>query len=114
MSERKILMDIGNRIQEIRKASNMTAKELSERIDVSPSFISAVENNASKLSLATLSKICHALDVTLTTFFNQEASAVDAKLISKISTLPEDQKKHLLKFLEGMTKQTNDHDEGKR
>lgn len=96
-------MDIGNRIQEIRKASNMTAKELSERIDVSPSFISAVENNASKLSLATLTRICHALGVTLAAFFNKDASAVDTKLISTISILPEDKKKHLLNFLEGLS-----------
>jgi len=107
-------MDIGNRIFEIRKQSDMTARELSERIGVSPSFISAVEHNDSKLSLATLGKICQALDVTLATFFNQEASAVDAKLISTISTLPEDQKKHLLHFLEGIAKSNNDHDEGKR
>lgn len=40
-------MDIGNRIQEIRKASNMTGKELAEKIDISPSFISAIENNTS-------------------------------------------------------------------
>ena len=95
-------MDIGNRIQEIRKASNMTAKELSERIELSASFISAVENNDSKLSLATLKRICDALDVTLATFFNKDASAVDTKLLSAISNLPEEKKEQLLIFLEGL------------
>ena len=95
-------MDIGKRIQEIRKTTNMTAKELSERIELSASFISAVENNDSKLSLSTLTRICKALGVTLATFFNKEANAMDAKLISTISNLPEEKKQHLLNFLEGL------------
>lgn len=95
-------MDIGYRIKQIRKKSKMTAKELSHRIEVSPSFISAVENNDSKLSLKTLSKICTALDVTLAEFFNEEASVVDAKLNSIIATLPEEKKWLLLYFLDGL------------
>ena len=106
-------MDIGNRIQEIRKASNMTAKELSERIELSASFISAVENNDSKLSLATLKRICDALDVTLATFFNKDASAVDTKLLSAISILPEEKKEQLLNFLEGLIEPTKNSTEGK-
>ena len=107
-------MDIGNRIQEIRKASNMTAKELSERIELSASFISAVENNDSKLSLATLKRICDALDVTLATFFNKDASAVDTKLLSAISILPEEKKEQLLNFLEGLIEPTKNSTEGKK
>lgn len=95
-------MDIGNRIQEIRKASNMTAKELAQRIELSPSFISAVENNASKLSLATLNKICDALGITLAEFFNEEASVVDTKLLSVIKSLPEEKKWQLFNFLDGV------------
>ena len=95
-------MDIGNRIQEIRKASNMTAKELAQRVEVSPSFISAVENNDSKLSLKTLSRICTALGVTLAEFFNEEATVIDSKLQSVISRLPEEKKWQLLNFLEGL------------
>lgn len=107
-------MDIGNRIQEIRKASNMTAKELSERIELSASFISAVENNDSKLSLATLKRICDALDVTLATFFNKDASAVDTKLLSAVSILPEEKKEQLLNFLEGLIEPTKNSTEGKK
>jgi len=95
-------MDIGNRIQTIRKASNITAKELAQRIEVSPSFISAVENNDSKLSLKTLGRICEALGVSLASFFNEELSTVDTKLHSVIATLPEEKKWQLLSFLEGL------------
>ena len=95
-------MDIGNRIQTIRKASNITAKELAQRIEVSPSFISAVENNDSKLSLKTLGRICEALGVSLASFFNEELSTVETKLHSVIATLPEEKKWQLLSFLEGL------------
>lgn len=95
-------MDIGNRIQTIRKASNITAKELAQRIEVSPSFISAVENNDSKLSLKTLGRICEALGVSLASFFNEEFSTVDTKLHSVIATLPDEKKWQLLSFLEGL------------
>lgn len=99
-------MDIGNRIQEIRKASNMTAKELAQRVEVSPSFISAVENNDSKLSLKTLTRICTALGVNLAEFFNEENSVIDSKLHSVISELPEEKKWQLLNFLEGLSPKT--------
>ena len=95
-------MDIGNRIQTIRKASNITAKELAQRIEVSPSFISAVENNDSKLSLKTLGRICEALGVSLASFFNEELSTVETKLHSVIATLPDEKKWQLLSFLEGL------------
>lgn len=43
----------------------MIAKELSENIGVSPSFVSAIENNSTKLSLKTLRHICEVLGVYL-------------------------------------------------
>jgi transcriptional regulator with XRE-family HTH domain len=43
-------MEVGSRIQELRKLNKVTAKELAEQIDVSPSFISAIEHNSTKLS----------------------------------------------------------------
>ncbi|WP_407372208.1 helix-turn-helix domain-containing protein [Carnobacterium sp.] len=100
--ERTKQMNIGNRIQTIRKSSNMTAKELSKIIEVSPSFISAIENNDSKLSLSTLARICDALGVTLAAFFNEESTVVDTKLNSAISNLPEEKKWQLFNFLEGL------------
>lgn len=92
-------MEVGNRIQELRKINNMTAKELSKRIDVSPSFVSAIENNSTKLSLATLKHICDTLGVSLSEFFNSELSPIEGKLIKIMKTLPENKQKELLAFL---------------
>lgn len=95
-------MEIGSRIQNLRKLNNMTAKELAERINVSPPFVSAIENNSTKLSLKTLAHICDVLGVTLAEFFNSEISPVEQKLISQIKRLPEEKKYELLAFLTGL------------
>jgi len=96
-------LDIGKRIQELRKVNNMTAKQLAEIIDISPSFISAIENNTSKLSLLTLTHICEALGVSLSEFFNNNLSSIDQKLLSVIMKLPENKKYELLDFLTGLS-----------
>ena len=80
----------------------MTAKELAEKIEISPSFISAVENNSTKLSLKTLQKICDALGVSLSEFFNTKLSVVEQRLIYSIKKLPEKKKYELLMFLEDL------------
>lgn len=95
-------MEIGPRIKELRVASNMTAKELAQKIDISPSFISAIEHNSTKLSLKTLSHICEVFDVSLSEFFSDEYSPIEKKLISLIQSLPEEKKYDLLKFLDGL------------
>jgi repressor LexA len=95
-------MEVGNRIQELRKLNNMTGKELAEQIGVSPSFISAIEHNSTKLSLDTLNHICKVLDVTLAEFFSSEMSPVEQKLISKIKKMANDKQHELLAFLTGL------------
>lgn len=95
-------MELGNRIQNLRNINNMTAKELAERIDVSPSFVSSIENNSSKLSLKKLAKICEVLDVSLADFFNPDISPLEQKLISTIKQLPERKQYELLAFLRGL------------
>lgn len=95
-------MEIVPRIKELRIASNMTAKELAHKIDISPSFISAIEHNSTKLSLKTLEHICEALNVSLSEFFNDEVSPIEKKLISLIQSLPEEKQYDLLKFLDGL------------
>lgn len=95
-------MELGNRIQNLRNINKMTAKELAERIDVSPSFVSSIENNATKVSLSTLAKICDALGVSLAEFFNPENSALEQKLMTTIKELPKNKQFELLTFLTGL------------
>lgn len=95
-----MILNVGLKIQELRKINNMTAKELAKRVDVSSSFISAIENNSTKLSLATLKHICDILGVSLSEFFDSELSPVEKKLITTIKKMPTQKKSELLTFLD--------------
>ena len=53
---------IGKRIQEFRKKRGMTQEELSEIIDISPHYLSALERGIYNIKLETLVKILNCLD----------------------------------------------------
>lgn len=49
---------LGNNIKEIRKKANYTQDEFSEKLGITPQFLSAVERGISGISLTTAIKIC--------------------------------------------------------
>ena len=53
---------IGKKIQEFRKKKGMTQEELSEVIDISPHYLSALERGIYNIKLDTLVKILNCLD----------------------------------------------------
>ncbi|MBC1481286.1 helix-turn-helix domain-containing protein [Listeria seeligeri] len=61
-------------------------------------------HNSTKLSLDTLNKICHALNITLQEFFMENATTMEKQLFHQIKSLDADQQKHLLQFLDSFTK----------
>lgn len=97
-------MEYGTRIRELRKAQNMTSKSLSEKINVAPSFISAIEHNSTKLSLNTLYKICQALHITLQEFFMEDSTMTEKQLFHQIKLMDTEQQTKLLQFLVSFTK----------
>lgn len=58
---------IGQRIKELRIARNMSQSLLSERVGLSPTYISYIESGVKCMSLETLLGIANALDVTADT-----------------------------------------------
>ncbi|WP_317946600.1 helix-turn-helix transcriptional regulator [Carnobacterium maltaromaticum] len=75
-----MVTNVDEKIQELRKINNMTAKELTQRIEVSPSFISAIENNSTKLLLANLKYIRYILGFSLSEFFSTDLTHVEKKI----------------------------------
>ncbi len=53
---------IGKRIQQIRKRKGLTQEQLSELIDISPHYLSALERGVYNIKLETLVKILNHLD----------------------------------------------------
>ena len=61
---------IGQRIKELREATNMSQKDLSFTADLDRSYIASVENGQRNISIINIEKIATALGVTLKEFFN--------------------------------------------
>ena len=65
-----VKLKIGQRIKELREASNMSQKDLAYTADLDRSYIASVENGQRNVSIVNIEKIATALNVTLKEFFN--------------------------------------------
>ena len=58
-------LNVGKRIKELRMRTGMSQKELADKVELTPSFISQVESNQIVPSLSSFLQICDALGVSL-------------------------------------------------
>lgn len=65
-------MTLGERIKILRKNKNMTLRDLSQKVDISISFLSDIENDRSKPSLERLGDIAKALDTTVSYLLGED------------------------------------------
>lgn len=63
--------NLGSRLKDIRLKAGLTLRELARKADVSPSFISQIENGKSQPSVATLYAFAQLLNVSIDELFNQ-------------------------------------------
>ncbi len=70
-SKREAVAGVGAQLRERRLAAGLSLRQFAKVLDVSPSFISQLENGKSQPSVATLYQICSALDVTVDELFTQ-------------------------------------------
>lgn len=64
-----MLIQISNKIKDIRKQKNITVQELANKADVSKGLISQIENNRTVPSLPVLMKIIQSLNLDMNDFF---------------------------------------------
>jgi transcriptional regulator with XRE-family HTH domain len=62
---KETFFDIGTKIKELRTKVGMSQKELADKVDLTPSFISQLESNQITPSLHSFIHICNALGVSL-------------------------------------------------
>lgn len=68
-------LNIGGKVQEFRKNSGLSLRELAAQVELSPSMLSQIENNTVNPSINTLKNIAQALHVPLFRFFKDDAPA---------------------------------------
>jgi transcriptional regulator with XRE-family HTH domain len=66
-----LLIQIGNKIKEVRKSKGITVQELADRAEVSKGLISQIENNRAIPSLQVLMKVILSLQINLPDFFEE-------------------------------------------
>jgi transcriptional regulator with XRE-family HTH domain len=77
-------MNLGDSIREVRKKRLLTQRELAEKLGVTNTYLSAVENGSRKPSRKLLSKICESLDVeeSVLQFLAIDESTIDQKKLA--------------------------------
>lgn len=97
------MIDIGMRIRDLRKAKDISGKELSIALGFTQSFLSGIENGNKKCSLETLIAICNELNVSLSDFFSDQVPNLSPsiqQLLNTANKLPANELDALLKLLE--------------
>lgn len=69
---KKEIMNLGNKIKQMRQKKNLTQEELADRSELTKGYISQLENDLTSPSIATLCDILDALGSSLSEFFKNE------------------------------------------
>lgn len=65
-----ILKKLGERIKQLRKEAHLSQEKLAELAGLDRTYINSVENGRRNISIVNVEKICIALKISLTDFFN--------------------------------------------
>jgi transcriptional regulator with XRE-family HTH domain len=95
----------GARIKELRIQMGLTQNQVAEELNVTPGYISNVENNRTAMSLRILTYYAKLVGISLDSLVGQveqeyQVTALDNDLMLKISKMSTDKKLKLLKTFE--------------
>jgi transcriptional regulator with XRE-family HTH domain len=102
-----IVLDVGARIRELRKARGLTSRQLAEITNISQPVISRLESNTRSADVSYIEIICNALGISLADFFAADQSNMDPELQQLLETakkLTPAQRESVRKMLETMNK----------
>lgn len=72
------IANLGSRLKEIRLKSDLSLREVARQLDVSPSFVSQIENGKSQPSVATLYAFAKLLSVPIDVLFQSAGAPIVA------------------------------------
>lgn len=95
------IKEILSRIGYVRNKANLSAREVSLRMGMSPQYVAQLESGRIVLTVEKLLQILQICDFPLERFFsnNIDSYEVDKELISLVETLPIDKKKNIIEFI---------------
>lgn len=69
ISKKKILLNFGERVREIRKEKRLSQEELSFKADLHRTYIGMIERAEKNITLINIEKIANALEVPINNLF---------------------------------------------
>jgi len=111
LNKEDINKKFGNIFREYRLRKGYTQAEIAEKLDISPKYISRVENGMQGVSDETLIKYINILEiepnVLYSCFLDNETIRAQIEIAEKINNLPEKSKQFLYEFLDLIIKWSN-------
>lgn len=71
----EVIRAVGARVRKLREAAGLTQEELGARSNLTPKFISKVENGHANPSIGVVARLCVGLNLPLSVFFAEEAGS---------------------------------------
>lgn len=94
---------LGKRIREERRKLDWTQEELSEKVDISPKFMSCIEGSKDRPSLDMIIKLANALNVPLVSLFVDNSKSKNKDdLIGEINYMLSDLTQEQRKIVAGI------------
>ena len=95
------IKEILSRIGYVRNTANLSAREVSLRMGMSPQYVAQLESGRIVLTVEKLLQILNICDFPIERFFSSNIAdyAVDTQLKSLIEALPTDKKKNIIEFI---------------
>ncbi len=95
------IKDILSRIGYVRNTANLSAREVSQRIGMSPQYVAQLESGRIVLTVEKLLQILETCEFPIERFFSSNISDydIDMELKSLIESLPTDKKKNIIEFI---------------
>ena len=93
--------EIIDRISYVRNYANLSARELSFRLGMSPQYVAQIENGRITLSVEKLLQILEICNFPIERFFSNNIDEFNqnTELVKIVEDLPLDKKQHLIGFL---------------
>ena len=95
------IKEVLSRIGYVRNKANLSAREVSLRIGMSPQYVAQLESGRIVLTVEKLFQILDVCEFPIERFFspNIETYNVDVELKNLIDNLPIDKKNHIIEFI---------------
>ena len=95
------IKDVLSRIGFVRNQANLSARELSGRMGMSPQYMAQVESGRIVLTVEKLLEILEICNFPIDRFFSPDINDynIDKELEMLINALPTEKKKHIIEFI---------------